>query len=123
MKAALIALTLLLACGATLAKAPSPTTEQEITHLFATLRASDCEFFRNGSWYNAEKANDHLQGKYKSLLKKGLITNAESFIALAASKSSMSGNAYEVRCGTAAPVASQTWFTQELNALRDGLKR
>lgn len=121
MKTAFTAFALLLA-ATVLAKAPTTATELEINSLFATLRASDCEFFRNGDWYKANKASDHLQRKYEALQKKGLITNTESFIELAASKSSMSGKPYEVRCGSAAPVSSQSWFTTELNALRAGLK-
>lgn len=117
MKAIAFAVALLLTDVA-FASSPTPNTTQEINSLFATLRVSGCEFFRNGSWYSAEKASDHLQGKYEAVRKKGLITNTESFITLAASKSSLSGKAYEVRCGTAAPVSSQSWFTKQLDAIR-----
>ena len=91
--------------------------------MFSALRESNCEFSRNGSWYNAQKASEHLQRKYDYLLKKKLVTSTESFIELAATKSSMSGKAYQVRCGKAAPVSSQSWFTSKLTGLRGGGRR
>ena len=110
MKKAFIAVTLLVASAAS-AQAPSSATKNEVGQLFAALRQSNCEFLRNGSWHNAQKASDHLQRKYDYLLKKGLVTSTESFIELAATKSSMSGKPYQVRCGKAPPVSSQSWFT------------
>lgn len=94
--------------------------DTEINQLFAALKNSNCEFSRNGSWYSAPKASEHLQRKYDYLQKKGLVTSTESFIELAATKSSMSGKPYEVRCGGAAAVPSQSWFTGKLRALRKG---
>jgi hypothetical protein len=94
------------------------TTKQEINHLFSYLKSSGCSFNRNGTWYSAGDAADHLQQKYDYLLKKDMITDAESFIKLAATESSMSGKAYEVKCGDAAPIASGTWFSHELATYR-----
>ena len=122
MKNAFIAFGLLLASAAS-AQAPSSATKNEVGQLFAALRQSNCEFSRNGSWYNAEKASDHLQRKYDYLLKKGLVTSTESFIELAATKSSMSGKPYQVRCGNASPVSSHSWFTNKLTALRSAGRR
>ncbi|APO96121.1 DUF5329 domain-containing protein [Xanthomonas vesicatoria] len=110
---------LLLTCGNVCAQGVSATTSREITQLFTALKQSNCEFSRNGSWHDAPEASAHLQRKYAYLQKKGLVTSTESFIALAATKSSMSGTPYAVRCGQAAPVASQTWFTDKLRALRN----
>ena len=113
------ALGLLLAFeGSAIAQTPSAKTTQEVGQLFAALKQSNCEFSRNGSWYSAEKASEHLQRKYDYLLKKGLATSPESFIDLAASKSSMSGKAYLVRCGKSAPVQSKAWFLNKLAELR-----
>ena len=122
MKKAFIAAALLIASAAS-AQAPSSATKQEVAQLFAALRQSNCEFSRNGSWYNAQKASDHLQRKYDYLLKKGLVTSTESFIELAATKSSMSGKPYQVRCGKTPPVSSHSWFTSKLNALRSSGRR
>ncbi|MBB5866342.1 YfeK family protein [Xanthomonas sp. 3058] len=100
------------------AQAVTPTTAREIGQLFKVLERSNCQFSRNGAWYAAAKASEHLQRKYDYLQKKGLVTSTESFIELAATKSSMSGNPYQVRCGTGAAVASQAWFTGKLRELR-----
>ncbi len=109
---------LLGACASLSAQGVSPATTREVDQLFKVLAQSNCEFSRNGSWYAAPKASEHLQRKYDYLQKKGLVTSTESFIELAATKSSMSGTPYQVRCGNAAPVSSQSWFTGKLQELR-----
>ena len=114
---------LLVFAGSVIAQTPSAKTTQEVGQLFAALKQSNCEFSRNGSWYNAEKASDHLQRKYDYLLKQRLVTTTESFIDLAATKSSISGKPYQVRCGKTAPVSSSSWFKSQLNAVRSGGRR
>ena len=114
---------LLLFAGSATAQTPSAKTTQEVGQLFAALKQSNCEFSRNGSWYSAEKASEHLQRKYDYLLKKRLVTTTESFIDLAATKSSISGKPYQVRCGKTAPVSSSSWFKSQLNAVPSGGRR
>jgi len=109
---------LLTVSGLAFAKGPSPATSHEIDHLFAALQGSGCEFSRNGSWYDAQKATEHLHRKYDYLLRKGLVTTAESFIERAATESSLSGKPYLVRCGGAQPVPSKSWFNDKLEDLR-----
>ena len=94
------------------------TTAIEIDGLFAALLQSGCEFSRNGSWYNAKQASQHLQGKYDYLLKKKLVPNTEAFIERAASQSSMSSKPYLVRCPGQPEVASKQWFSEELQKIR-----
>ena len=53
------------------------------------------------------------------MLKKDRVTNAESFIELAASRSTGSGKPYLVRAGSAEPVESGAWFRAELERYRD----
>ncbi len=96
----------------------SGTAKTEIAHLFAYLEHSGCKFNRNGTWYEPTEAVAHLQKKYDYLLKKDLLTNTESFIEKAASESSMSGKAYEVKCEGQAAVPSATWFNAELQRYR-----
>ena len=122
MKIAFLTLLLLITSVAS-AQSPSPATTQEVGQLFAALKQSNCEFSRNGSWYNAQKASEHLQRKYDYLLKKGLVTSTEAFIELAATKSSMSGKPYQVRCGKEPAQSSQSWFTSKLKALRGSGRR
>lgn len=122
MKAALLAATLLMASTAG-AQTPAPAADQEIRQLFTALEQSGCTFSRNGTWYSAAQASEHLQRKYDYLLKKDLVRSTESFIELAATQSSVSGQPYQVRCGTAPAVSSQAWFSGQLDALRGGSRR
>lgn len=98
---------------------PSAVTRDEIEHLLTYLEQSVCEFFRNGEWYGAAKAKDHLNEKYSYLLKKNLIGEAQDFIRLAASKSSVSGKPYQVRCHGSKPIASEIWLSEELSRYRE----
>jgi len=111
-------LTIVFVC-CTASAVPTDTATAEIEHLLAYLGSSSCTFNRNGTWYSAAEAVDHLRGKYEYLLRKELVTSAESFIDQAASRSSMSGNPYLVRCGSAQPIESGTWFRAELTRFRD----
>lgn len=90
----------------------------EIDGLFAALLQSGCEFSRNGSWYSAKQASQHLQGKYDYLLKKKLVPSTEAFIERAASQSSVSSKPYMVRCPGQPEVQSKQWFSEQLQQLR-----
>jgi hypothetical protein len=46
------------------------------------------------------------------------IGTTESFIDRTSSKSSMSGKAYEVKCGDGKPVESKQWFINTLKSYR-----
>ena len=109
---------LLVVSGLAFAEEPSAATSREIDQLFAALQSSGCEFSRNGSWYDAQKATEHLHRKYDYLLKKGLVTSTESFIERAATESSMSGKPYLVRCEGSPPLPSKQWFNDKLKELR-----
>jgi len=104
----------LLWSGVAPAQAPAMATTREIKQLFSVLENSNCEFYRNGTWYSARKASAHLRRKYDYLLKHDRVTSAESFIELAAARSSMSGKPYLVKCGNAAPIESKDWFSRKL---------
>ena len=98
---------------------PTPTaTAIEIDGLFAALLKSGCEFSRNGSWYKPAEASQHLQRKYDYLLRKNLVPTTEAFIDRAATKSSVSGQTYRVRCAGQAEVNSKDWFSEQLQLLR-----
>jgi hypothetical protein len=98
--------------------APRPHTAAEVEHLLAYLLASGCQFHRNGEWHDAATAARHLREKYEVMLRRDLITTAESFIERGASRSSMSGQPYLVRCAPAASVPSGDWFGAELQRHR-----
>ena len=46
------------------------------------------------------------------------LTSSEQFIELAASESSLSGDAYRVRCAGRAEQTSAAWFLEQLRAIR-----
>ena len=105
--------------GAPAVAAPSPNQARgEITHLFDALEKSGCRFGRNGSWYDGAKARSHLASKYDYLSARATVDSAEAFIELAASRSSMSGQAYEVDCPGAGVRPSAQWLKEELGRYR-----
>jgi len=102
---------------------PPETARSEITHLFNYVEMSGCQFYRNDSWHSAREARAHLETKYRYLLKRGLMNTAEDFIERAASKSTVSGRPYQIRCDHNTPVAAAEWFTAELLRYRQDLKK
>ncbi|MEG3789165.1 DUF5329 domain-containing protein [Lysobacter sp. CCNWLW3] len=115
---AAVLLPLLALAAAPVPAAPPPQAEREIEQLIATLARSGCQFQRNGSWYDAAQAQAHLRKKYAYLRKRDMVASAEQFIERAASESSMSGRAYQIRCGSAAAMPSAAWLRARLNDIR-----
>lgn len=113
---ALLALALWLPVAA--AGAAPAAAAAEIEHLLDALRASGCQFERNGRWYEAARAEAHLRRKLPYYLERAQPPTAEGFIAHVASRSSFTGRAYRMRCGEAAPVPTATWLRSELERLR-----
>jgi hypothetical protein len=103
--------------GSALAQVPA-NTQREVDHLLDYIARPDCQFNRNGTWYGGEAAKAHLKQKYEELVKRKLAPNSEAFIERAASASSMSGVAYQVRCAGAAATPSGPWLTAELQRYR-----
>lgn len=97
-----------------------PAVALEVAHLFDYLATSECTFIRNGRVHTAQEAVAHLERKYHHLLERGLITSAEAFIEGAASRSSLTGRAYQVACPGEAVQESAAWFAAELARLRSG---
>ncbi|MDQ1922237.1 DUF5329 family protein [Massilia pseudoviolaceinigra] len=103
--------------GSAFAATPD-VTRTEITRLLDAVEKSQCQFNRNGSWHDARAARAHLQKKYDYLDKKKLLTSTESFIERGATGSSMSGEAYQMRCPGTAVVNSADWLKAELARVR-----
>ena len=118
MKCVLI-LVVLVFCSGSISAGMENKAAKEILYLFDYLENSNCEFNRNGSWYGPYEAAKHLARKYRWLVNKGLINSAEQFIDRAASRSSLSGKSYLVRCGDSKPIKSFDWFTDKLNKFRE----
>ncbi len=95
-------------------------SRQEIAHLLDFVAQSGCQFNRNGSWHDSKAARDHLQDKYDYLQRRKLVPDTRAFIERAASESSFTHRAYQVRCGNGQPVASAQWLNAELERYRAG---
>ena len=59
-----------------------------------------------------------LQMKLDYMVKRNMLGSTEEFISKAATASSVSGEPYQIRCGSQAPVASAAWLTAELKRIR-----
>jgi hypothetical protein len=108
-----------LLCLSSAIAAPLPSESRaEVDALLSRLETSGCEFNRNGSWHTGAEAKTHILRKLEYLEDKGAVHSTEQVIELAAASSSMTGQAYQVRCGKDAPVPSKTWLLSQLKALR-----
>ena len=101
--------------------APPAAAMVEINYLLGLIEQSGCEFFRNGTWYDAQQAQAHLRAKYDALAANNQIKTAEDFIEKAASNSSMSGRPYQIRCAGAAGMTTNQWFSAALTRFRENL--
>jgi len=113
-------LCLMFTCNLHAATATEVNTE--IHQLLQQLEVSGCQFNRNGTWYSSAEAKTHLLRKLDYINRKGTINNSEQFIELAASKSSISGKPYQVKCGNHNPSNSQIWLISTLNQMRNQSK-
>jgi hypothetical protein len=115
---AVLCLVLGLALAPVARAAPTAIAQTEINYLIGFVENSACEFFRNGSWYDAKKAAAHLRDKYEILATGGRIQTAEDFIEEAATRSSLSGQPYQVRCGGDKAVTTNHWLRDILARYR-----
>jgi Family of unknown function (DUF5329) len=116
---ALVALVLAGALLTPLARAaPAPEAPIEINYLLESIEQSGCDFYRNGSWYDSKKAQAHLRQKFELLMARGQINTAEDFIEKVATKSSLSGQAYQVRCSGVEAQTTGQWLRAVLTRYR-----
>ncbi len=101
---------------------PPAIAQSEINYLLGFIEESGCRFYRNGSWYDSKTARTHLRGKYDFLVARDRIESAEDFIEQAATKSSLSGEAYAIKCGGAPVVATNRWLLEVLARYRSSAK-
>ena len=102
-----------------LAHAQPPTSVLvEIHFLLGYVEGSGCEFNRNGTWYDSRAAQMHLRDKFNYLAAGNLTDTTEAFIENAATQSSLTGQAYTVRCAGGATMTSNRWLRDELARLR-----
>jgi len=95
-----------------------PAARAEVVAMLGRLESSGCQFKRNSSWHSGPEARAHLLRKLDYVEKNASAKTAEEFIALAASKSSITGQAYLVQCAKQTPLASAVWLQQQLQEMR-----
>ena len=95
--------------------APDAKASREIDHLLAFVASSDCRFLRGGDEHDGKAARDHLMRKLEVARPK--LSTADQFVDRVASSSSMTGEAYKVRCGSR-ELTSKSWLHGELDAYR-----
>jgi hypothetical protein len=100
--------------------AAPPEAQLEVMSLLKFVQESNCEFNRNNTWHNGKEARAHLEMKYDSLVKRNVVGKAEDFIEKAASKSSLSGQDYQIRCPDGKTIPSAQWLSEELSRFRGG---
>lgn len=86
--------------------------------MLSRVVSSGCEFGRGSTWHTGADARVHLERKLGYLSARGMVASAEDFIAMAATRSSMTGEAYAIRCKPNPAQPSATWMEAELKALR-----
>jgi hypothetical protein len=90
----------------------------EVDFLLGYINVSGCQFYRNGSWYDPQEAQAHLRTKYQYLSARNQISTTEDFIEKAATKSSFSGQAYQVECKGEPTTFSNQWLSAALARFR-----
>ena len=113
-QSALLALLAILIAVPVSSSVPS-TTQGEIAHLLSQIAQSDCQFIRNSKTYSPEQAVEHINNKYNYL--KNRIKTTEQFIKYAASRSSITGSDYHIRCGEVT-ITSREWLEEQLRMYR-----
>lgn len=91
-------------------------TDAEIQHLKEFIVKSECRFIRNGAEYDSADALKHIERKQDATRR--WIKTTEDFIRLSATKSSMSGKPYKVRCGES-EMPCADWLYDELSRYRN----
>jgi len=103
-------------CLASFAHGENIQEQRAINHLLNFVETSRCTFVRNGVEYDSGNAAAHIKQKYNYF--KSQIHSADDFIALAATKSELSGRSYFVRCAQGEAIPSADWLREELEVYR-----
>jgi len=96
------------------------TMDDEIDYLLSSVGSSGCTFIRNGKRYSGKDARAHLQSKRRH--NAHLFDSADEFIEKIASKSSMSGKLYRIRCNGEEQQTAGDWFTDMLRQHRQAIR-
>jgi hypothetical protein len=107
-----------LGAGSTTAGAVPTQAQVEVEYLLDAIARSGCEFNRNGTWYDSQRASAHLRDKYNGLVASGRFVSALEFIEDAATNSSITGRPYLIRCAGQEPVPTDQWLREALERYR-----
>lgn len=91
-------------------------TDSEIEHLLKFVAQTSCIYERNGNEHSGSEAVEHIRKKYDYY--KDDISSTEDFIALAATKSALSGKQYLVHCPDQPTMQGGQWLFDELQRFR-----
>jgi len=95
--------------------------EKRIEHLLQTVESlKGAVFIRNGTEYDARDAGKHLRLKLK--LAGARVKTAEDFIEVCASRSSFSGDAYQIRLPDGTITETAPFFRAKLREFDDANK-
>ena len=112
----LLRLALALAASPAALAAPSAAEAQKIEHLIRSVeQLENAKFVRNGTEYAAGKAADHLRLKLREAGSR--VASAEDFIRLCGSRSSVSGEPYQILFGDGTRVTSEAFLRAKLKEL------
>lgn len=92
----------------------------EINHLLAFVKDTNCTYERNGKKHTSAEAVEHIRKKYDYFSDD--IETPEDFIKFAATKSKMSGKYYLVHCPSQPTLKSKDWLLKELANYRNSEK-
>ncbi len=88
----------------------------EINHLLNYVKTTKCVYIRNGDKHDGPDAMNHIKLKYDYF--EDDIHTTEDFIRLSATKSTMSGSRYHIKCPGKPEVESGLWLLEELAQYR-----
>lgn len=95
------------------------TEEAKIERLIqAVADLQEATFIRNSTEHDAKEAADHLRSKWRA--KADDIRTAEQFIETIASRSSLSGEPYQIRLPNGRVVQAGEYFRERLNEIEHG---
>ncbi len=107
----LILLAVLVTPGVTYA---AGSLASDIDRLIDAVETSGCTFIRNGKEHTSEESVKHISRKYAHF--EDDIDSIESFVALTATKSLMSGEPYQVQCENTV-TSSAEWMLNKAEEL------
>ncbi len=117
-----LALLILATAPAWAGPTPAPVSA-EIDGLMAELRSGQCRFQRNGSWHTLDEAQKVLAYKLQKIEEKATLARTEDFIDQAATRSSTSGQPYQVQCDQGPVQPAGAWLHAALKRVRSANAR